>query len=219
MRYKAVIFDLDGTLLDTLADLASSCNRVLVQLGYPVHPNEAYRYFVGDGMTTLVQRILPEDKQTSNVINHAVELFRQDYAENWAVDTTLYEGVGSMLDRLKALGVRICILSNKPDGFTQLCVSKLLGQWTFELIYGQRDGVPRKPDPAGAFALLQELGLKNEEVLYVGDTATDMKTAAAAQLDKVGVAWGFRDVKELQDSGADYIIDHPGQLIDIIESR
>lgn len=217
MRYKAVIFDLDGTLLDTLEDLASSGNRVLAQLGYPPHPSHAYKYFVGDGMVTLVERILPEEERNAELLSRAVDLFRQDYAENWAVKTKPYDGIGVMLDRLHALGVRLCILSNKPDEFTRLCVSRLLPDWSFELVYGQRDHIPKKPDPAGALEITRELGLEHREVLYVGDTATDMQTAARAKLDKVGVEWGFRDARELKENGADYIIDHPRKLIDIIQ--
>lgn len=217
MRYKAAIFDLDGTLLDTLEDLASTGNRVLAQLGYPPHPTDAYKYFVGDGMVTLVERILPEQERNAELLAQAVDLFKQDYGENWAVNTRPYDGIGAMLDSLSALGLRLCILSNKPDGFTRLCVTQLLADWSFELVYGQREHIPKKPDPAGALAIIEELGLDNHEVIYVGDTATDMQTATRAQLDKVGVEWGFRDAQELQENGADYIIDHPSKLIDIIK--
>ncbi|MBM9512545.1 HAD family hydrolase [Desulfogranum marinum] len=219
MRYKAVIFDLDGTLLDTLADLANSGNKVLEQLGFDPHPTEAYRYFVGDGMASLVERILPEHHRTPAVLAQAIEYFKQDYARNWAVETKMYPGVAEMLDELTLMGVKICILSNKPDGFTRVCVDSLLPKWHFEPVLGQRDQVPKKPDPAGALEIIEELAaeaMEASEILYVGDTAVDMQTAVGAQLDSVGVLWGFRDIEELQQNGAKYLVNHPGEIIDII---
>ena len=219
MRYKAVIFDLDGTLLDSLADLASSGNRVLEQLGLDQHPTQAYRYFVGDGMATLVERIVPEHQRTPGFLAKAVKYFKDDYARNWAVETKMYPGIAEMLDELTKMGVKICILSNKPDGFTTVCVDTLLPKWQFDPVYGQRDQTPKKPDPAGALEIIELLAtkeIKASEILYVGDTAVDMQTAAGAQLKSVGVLWGFRDAEELQQNGATYLVNHPREIIDII---
>lgn len=219
MRYKAVIFDLDGTLLDSLADLANSGNKVLEQLGFEPHPTEAYRYFVGDGMATLVERILPEHHRTPAALAEAVERFKEDYARNWAVETKMYPGIAEMLDELTLMGIKICILSNKPNVFTAVCVDTLLPKWHFSPVHGQRDQVPKKPDPAGALEIVEQLAaeaMEASEILYVGDTAVDMQTAAGAQLDSVGVLWGFRDAEELQQNGATYLVSHPGEIIDII---
>lgn len=219
MRYKAVIFDLDGTLLDTLADLASSGNRMLEQLGFAPHPTEAYRYFVGDGMATLVERILPEQHRTPATLVKAIESFKEDYARNWAVETKMYPGIEEMLDGLTSMGVKICILSNKPDGFTTLCVDTLLPKWQFDPVHGQRDQVPKKPDPAGALEIIKQLATEateTKEILYVGDTAVDMQTAVGAQLDSVGVLWGFRDAEELQQNGATFLVSHPREIVDIV---
>lgn len=219
MRYKAVIFDLDGTLLDSLADLASSGNRVLKQLSLDPHPTDAYRYFVGDGMATLVERILPEHKKTPDSIAKTIELFKEDYAQNWDVETDMYPGVAEMLDELTQMDVKLCILSNKPDGFTTACVERLLPKWQFHPVYGQRDQVPKKPDPAGALeiiAMLTTEAMEANEILYVGDTAVDMQTAASANLDSVGVLWGFRGAEELKQNGATFIVSHPREIVDII---
>ena len=219
MQYKAVIFDLDGTLLDTLADLAGSGNRVLEKLGFDPHPTEAYRYFVGDGMATLVERILPIPQRTPSTLAEAVECFKEDYARNWAVATKMYTGIEEMLDGLTAMGVKICILSNKPDGFTTVCVEKLLPKWQFDAVYGQRDHVPKKPDPAGALEIIEQLAteaIEPNEILYVGDTAVDMQTAAGSNLDSIGVLWGFREAEELQQNGAKFLVSHPREIVDIV---
>ncbi len=219
MRYKAVIFDLDGTLLDSLVDLASSGNRVLKQLSLDAHPTDAYRYFVGDGMATLVERILPEHFKTPDSIAKTVELFKEDYAQNWDVETVMYPGVVEMLDELTLMDVKLCILSNKPDRFTTACVDRLLPKWQFHPVHGQRDHVPKKPDPAGALeiiALLATEAMEASDILYVGDTAVDMQTAADAHLDSVGVLWGFRDAEELQQNGAKFLVSHPREIVEII---
>lgn len=216
MRYTAVIFDLDGTLLDSLADLAGTGNRVLEALGLQAHPVASYRYFVGDGMATLVERILPDHHRTPAMLAQAIELFREDYAANWDRETDAYAGVPEMLNSLSQMGVHLTILSNKPDNFTRICVDRLLPQWRFHTVLGQREQVPKKPDPAGAREILQLLPVNQGRVLYVGDTAVDMQTAAAAGLDSVGVLWGFREADELRQHGATYLIEHPMQLVDIV---
>jgi len=213
----AVIFDLDGTLLDTLADLAESANQLLIDFGCPDHPIEQYKYFVGDGARTLVDRILPEERRGNDeLIDEMLIRFQEIYGERWNQLTEPYEGIVEMLDALVDLDVRMGVLSNKPDQFTQLCVSHYLGNWPFSPIYGVKEGIPKKPDPAGVERILSEWEISTREVLYVGDTSTDMRTARAAGLTAVGVTWGFRPVEELIEAGANLIIDHPSQLPDMI---
>ena len=216
MRYMAVLFDLDGTLLDTLDDLAMAANRVLAARGWPVHPVDAYRYFVGDGVETLVKRILPAALRTTAVLDEAVTAFQREYANTWHDRSLPYPGIPQMLDRLAADGFRLSILSNKPDAFTRLCVQRLLPQWTFDPLLGQRPGVPKKPDPAAALEVARLLGLAPAEILYVGDTAVDMQTANAAGMDAVGVLWGFRTADELQAAGARHLITAPEELLPIL---
>ena len=209
MTYKAVLFDLDGTLLDTLEDLADSTNRMLGQLGFPEHPVAAYRYFVGNGMANLVERVLPEKERSESVIKQALQLFQEDYQGNWKTKTRPYDQVPEMLDRLQEKGLTFTILSNKPDKFTQLCVAELLPQWNFEIVQGQKEGIPRKPNPAGAFEIAKTLDIPPEEFLYLGDTATDMKTAVAAGMFAGGVLWGFRERDELLEHGAQQLFEQP----------
>jgi phosphoglycolate phosphatase len=216
MRYQAVLFDLDGTLLDTLEDLAVAANRVLAARGLPVHPVAAFRTFVGDGLTTLVERILPENLRTAEGVLEAVAAFEEQYARNWHERSAPYPGIPAILDRLTAEGLRLSILSNKPDAFTRLCVRQLLPHWTFEPLLGQRPGVPKKPDPGAALEIARLLGLRPAEILYVGDSGVDMCTALAAGMDAVGVLWGFRTEDELRQAGAHHLVDRPEELLPII---
>ena len=218
MCYKAVLFDLDGTLLDTLEDLANAGNRVLADQSLPIHPLYAYRYFVGAGIATLVERILPESHRQPEVIASTVAEFEQVYAENWHDRSAPYAGIPEMLDQLVANGLQLAILSNKPDDFTRLCVEKLLPRWPFAPIFGQRPGVPKKPDPAAALEAAQRLNCSPQEILFVGDTSIDMYTARSAGMDPVGVLWGFRGAEELKAAGAGWLIHHPRELLAIATS-
>ncbi|WP_028584908.1 HAD family hydrolase [Desulfogranum mediterraneum] len=217
MNYEAVIFDLDGTLLDSLADLAASGNRVLQLLGLPSHPLESYRYFVGKGVAVLVERMLPPEERSPAAMGRAVELFKEDYGAHWDVVTAPYPGIEAMLETLVELGVGLSILSNKPDAFVQRCVSKLLPGYRFYPRYGHRQGVARKPDPVGAIEIIEQLQLPREKVLYVGDSGVDMATARGAGLASVGVLWGFREAAELKAAGASYLIGDPAELITIVQ--
>ena len=192
MPYKAVLFDLDGTLLNTLEDLANAGNSVLAELSFPTHPVDAYRYFVGAGLATLMARILPENQRQPETVAAAMRIFERIYSKTWHDRTAPYTGVPEMLSQLVEAGVQVAILSNKPHDFTLLCVEKMLPQWPFRPIFGQREGVAKKPDPAGALEAAEHLGCTPHEVLYVGDTSIDMHTARAAGMDSVGVLWGFR---------------------------
>jgi phosphoglycolate phosphatase len=216
--YRAVIFDLDGTLLNTLDDLANSLNRVLVQYGFPPHQTDAYRYFVGDGALELVNRALPEEKRIGSIISQCLEAFRTDYRENWNIKTSPYEGVTEMLDALKTRKIKMSILSNKPHEHTKRCVAELLSQWDFEIILGQRNGIPRKPDPIGALEVAEHVSVSPSQFLYLGDTDVDMKTSVTAGMFPVGALWGFRTAEELQESGARALISHPLEILPLFEA-
>lgn len=215
-RFDAVLFDLDGTLLDTLEDLCDSMNAVLAARGHPTHPLEAYRYFVGDGIAKLVWRTLPEEARDEETVAEAVEEMRTAYRERWNVKSRPYEGVPELLATLRRAELRLVVLSNKPDAFTRLCVEELLDPREFEIVRGALDGVPCKPDPAGAIAIAEELGVAPERFLYLGDTNTDMKTARGAGMYPVGAAWGFRPVEELVESGAEVVIERPSDLVEVL---
>ncbi len=216
MSYRAILFDLDGTLLDTLDDLADAGNLALAQLGFPPHPREAYKYFVGDGVETLVRRALPPDRLDEATVREGTERMRQAYAERWACKTQPYPGVPELLDALAARALPMAVLSNKPHPFTQLCVERLLPRWTFAAVVGAQPTMARKPDPAGARAIAAQLGVSPDAVLYLGDTNTDMQTAVAAGMYSVGVLWGFRSADELRASGARTLIAHPLELLELL---
>ena len=217
MRFKAVCFDLDGTLLDTLDDLAYCTNKILSERGYPIHHVDAFRYFIGEGAKMLVTRALPEEARKETLIEECRKDFETTYRECWNRQTVPYQGIAEMLNALTKLRLKLAVLSNKPHEFTVLNVGHFLQKWNFDVILGQRDGVPKKPDPAGMLEICHELKVSSKEFLYLGDTATDMKTAVAAGCYPVGVLWGFRSEKELKDSGAQAIIKNPLDVLDLIK--
>jgi len=214
--FQAVLFDLDGTLLDTLDDLAQAANQVLVNHGLPVHPTEAYRYFVGDGLGVLMERIVPAELRQPALLNRMADDFRRIYGRTWQVHSRPYSGIDPMLTALAERGLRLAVLSNKPHEFTRLCVGHLLAGHCFDTVLGQREGVAKKPDPAGALEVVHSLSLVPEQFLYLGDTAVDMETARRAGMCAVGVLWGFRDEAELRDAGAEHILHTPMEVINLL---
>jgi phosphoglycolate phosphatase len=215
---QAVVFDLDGTLLDTLEDLAGAVNRVLASHAFPAHPLDAYRYFVGDGARTLFERVLPEHHRSEPMIETCLEEFREDYGRNWNIRTAPYPDIERLLEALTARGTRLSVLSNKPHETTLACVRGILPRWEFDVVLGQRPGVPKKPDPAGALELASRMGLPPEAFLYLGDTGTDMLTASAAGMLAVGALWGFRTAEELTAHGARHLVASPMEVLGLLES-
>lgn len=216
MLYRAVLFDLDGTLLDTLEDIANAVNRVLTAHGFPTHPVEAYRYFVGEGVRILIRRVLPEDRRDEETVAACMKDYREDYSEHWNVKTRPYPGIAELLDGLAARNVRMAVLSNKPDASTRQCVQELLAKWCFDVVLGQREGIAHKPDPTGARAVAEILRVPPAEFLYVGDTSIDMMTAVAAGMYPVGALWGFRSADELTMTGAKRLIARPVELLELL---
>ena len=217
MKFKAVLFDLDGTLLDTLQDLADSMNSVLRRFSFASHPLEAYKYFVGDGMATLVRRTLPEPQRNQEAtVATCLTSMKETYRERWRVQTHPYPGIPELLDQLSAREIKISVLSNKPDDFTRLMVKELLPRWHFECVFGERPNVPRKPDPIAALEIAERSRVSPEAFAYLGDTATDMITARAAGMYAVGVLWGFRSAEELTGNGADTLISNPADLLALL---
>lgn len=216
--YQAVVFDLDGTLLDTLEDIASAANRVLASHGAPEHPIDAYRQFVGEGVSVLFERALPASRRDAPTIASCVEGFRREYAESWNRTTRPYDGVPELLDALTARSLRLTVLSNKPHHFTRQCVDELLGNWTFDIVLGQREGVATKPDPCGALEIATDLSLPTSACVYVGDTGVDMQTAVAAGMLALGALWGFRSAEELRRAGAQHLLAHPLDVLKTIST-
>jgi phosphoglycolate phosphatase len=216
MPHRAILFDLDGTLLNTLEDIGNAVNRTLSAQGFPTHVIDAYRFFVGDGEVRLVTRALPEDRRDDETIRSCLEAYRADYNRNWDVKTKPYDGVAEMLDALTARGLKRAVLSNKPHELTQRCVTTLLPNWGFDVILGQRDGVPLKPDPTAALEVVHTLDIPPADFLCLGDTAVDIQMAITAGMLPVGVLWGFRTEEELRTSGAEVLIERPLEILEIL---
>lgn len=211
---RAVLFDLDGTLADTLADLAAAMNHTLAAAGYPTHTPDAYRQLIGEGAENLAWRALPpEARDQAPAIALA---FRAWYAEHLIVETRPYPGIPALLDALGARGVPMGVLSNKPAPATEAVMARLFGQWRFGAIAGQIPERPRKPDPAGALFVAAALGVPPEACLFVGDSAIDMETARRANMTPVGVRWGFRGEAELVEAGAQHLLTTPEELLALL---
>lgn len=213
---KGLIFDLDGTLLNSLYDIALSMNEVLKINGFEQHKIEKYNYFVGDGAYVLVKNALP-----SNISEEILKKVLQDFIDIYESDvhhnTKPYEGIIKLLDELEKLNTIKGVLSNKPHKFTLKYVETNFSNYNFKEIHGQKEDVPKKPNPFMAIEISKSFNLKPKDIFFVGDTSTDMKTAKAAGMNAIGVSWGFRPIEELLEFGADYIVNHPLEIIDIIK--
>lgn len=219
MDIRGVIFDLDGTLLDTLEDLADAANSTLARFGFPVHSTDAYRYFVGEGLTTLIERILPEENRSQQEISACMDTFLQAYGQSWDLRSRPYAGVMEMLQQLRLAGLKLGVLSNKPHAFTQLCVQRFFAADAFDFVYGQREGVPKKPDPSAAREIAVLMQLDPQQILYVGDSGTDMRTGNGAGMYTMGVLWGFRERRELEKNKAGKIISHPMEIVNHVNNK
>ncbi len=216
MNPKAIIFDLDGTLLDTLEDLALSVNAVLRHKGYNEHPVDSYRYFVGDGIEKLVERAFPKQDYHGKIdLPAMVEAVKEEYGQRWSDNTRPYPGVPELLDFLEEKQISKAVFSNKPHEFALLTVHTLLPEWNFVEIYGIRPGMPRKPDPHGALQIAKKLALSPQEIIYLGDTSTDMQTAVEGGFYPVGAIWGFRTAEELLSGGARTLAQKPLEVADL----
>jgi phosphoglycolate phosphatase len=216
INFKALIFDLDGTLLDTLKDLADAMNIALEKQGFPSHPVEAYNVFVGDGIKCEAERALPPEHRDEETIEKCIAIARQEYDSCWADNTKPYPGIPELLDEIDKLGLPMTILSNKPDDFVQVMVKKLLPKWEFQIVLGLKDSIPRKPDPGAAIEIASQLQIAPKDFLYLGDTNTDMQTADAAGMYAVGALWGFRGAEELLSNGAKKLVEKPQQVLELI---
>lgn len=214
VMYKLVIFDLDGTLLNTLGDLAAAGNHALAELGYPVHDVDAYRYFVGNGIPNLIHRILPEG-HTDEEHARCYEVFTEYYSVHKTDLTVPYDGVRELLRRLRDKGVSCAVNTNKAHEFSCELIKAAFGDTICDII-GFGVGFPAKPAPDAALELCRRHSAENGRVLYVGDSNVDMHTAAAAGIDSCAVLWGFRDREELQECSPTYMVSSAAELFDVI---
>lgn len=212
---RTIIFDLDGTLIDSLEDIAVCMNQVLKELNLPIHKIEDYRYFVGGGISVLVENALKG--QTQDIKEEVTKRFKVIYDQKLHSNTKPYEGIYELLDELKKLNCNLAILSNKPHEFTVAYADLLFKDYDFKEIHGQKEDIPKKPNPIAAINIANSFQQPCEEVYFVGDTMVDMQTAKNANMIGIGVLWGFRDEKELMENGASFVVKHPLDILEIIK--
>ena len=213
MAVKAALFDLDGTLTNTLTDIASAMNRALRLHGLEEFSVNDYRYLVGDGVRKLAERACRGRTEMEDSVRQEYQAYYREHAQE---RTAPYEGVTEMLEELAREGIRLAVLSNKPHEDTCAVVAHYFPGIDFKVVRGQVEGTPVKPDPAGALAIAEAMGFQPEEFVYLGDTATDMRCAVNAGMRPIGVLWGFRTAEELLESGAQALIEHPSQLLGLL---
>lgn len=215
---KAVLFDLDGTLVNSLQDLANSVNTALAAFGYPPHETEKFKYFAGAGLVKMITSALPEEVANDETVKKVKAVYDEYYAVHFADNSVAYEGVPELVAELKKRGYIVAVVTNKDQGMAEVVVKKLYGD-VFERIFGMRPGVPGKPDPTMALIAMEELGVKPEECVFVGDSGIDVATGVNSGALPVGELWGFRGRQELMENGAKYIIEKPEELLSIIEEN
>lgn len=214
---KAVVFDLDGTLNDTIASIKRSADEALGRFGFGPYTVEQYKYFVGDGAAVLVERCLEAGGDTEHVhFTEAYAEYQKVFEKYCMYRVKPYEGIKELLSALKERGVKLAVLSNKPHNRTVEVIREIFGEDCFDIVLGQTEGIQRKPSPEGVFYILKQLKLSAEDILYLGDTGTDMQTGKAAGAFTVGALWGFRTKEELEENHADAVIENPLKLLDYL---
>lgn len=210
---KGVIFDLDGTLANSIEDIADSMNQVLQENNFPTHDYSTYKTFVGRGVRSLVEKSLPSENRSEEEIEKNFERMMQVYDENCIVKTCLYPGIKDLLNSLSERGIKISVFSNKANELTQKVVKVLLADWKLEYVLGAGGDIPRKPDPKGAILISEKMGIDPSNLMYIGDSGVDMATAQNSGMYAVGVLWGFRDMEELLENGAQTLLENPMDLL------
>jgi phosphoglycolate phosphatase len=216
MATRAFLFDLDGTLVDSLGDIGAAMNFALHACGWPTHPLADYRRFVGEGIVALARHAAPATPDAAARRLELVAACQRRYAEHLFDNTLPYPGVADLLVQLRTRGVPLGVLSNKLDAPTRQICAALFPPGTFAVVQGQLPDTPAKPDPGAALALAAQLGVAPADIAFVGDTGVDMRTAVAAGMRAVGVAWGFRPL-ELRETGAERVIERADELLELLD--
>ena len=215
---RLMIFDLDGTVGDTVGSLAYTTNRCLKKLSFPELPEKNFNYYAGDGARTLIQRALKAaGDKNGEKFDETYRIYGEIFAKDCTFKVTVFEGMSQVLEQMKADGIRLAVLSNKPHERAKDVIRKLFGENLFDIVQGQVDGLPKKPDPSGALKIMEDFGLTPKECMYIGDTNVDMQTGRSAGMYTVGVLWGFRDKKELLDNHAQALADQPRDLLKLVQ--
>ena len=218
MKYTAVIFDLDGTLINSLEDLADSANEALAKYGFKGHAIEAYKKFIGNGVRELIKNALPKESP-NNLVDSILDEYRTVYNKNYVNKTRQYDNIHNMLEDLKRLGIKMAVCSNKPNKPTNEIVHKIIGTEYFEVIFGEREGVAKKPDPASLLEAARLMGVQPKETIYLGDSGGDMVSAKNAGMFAAGALWGFRGETELVECGAQILLCEPMALVEFIKLK
>jgi phosphoglycolate phosphatase len=213
---KLAVFDLDGTLADTIDDITAAVNHVMAHYSFPEASPADVKYMVGDGIKELMLRAFPEERREDTaLLTEALKIFKQYYSEHFCDYTLPYEGIIPMLDKLKSDGVRLCVVTNKNEEAVALIIEKLFSGY-FEIVIGNSDKVKQKPDPSSVLYIMDKIGAGAGDTFYIGDAYTDIYTAKNAGVKGIGVLWGFRTYSELHDAGADFIVSKPEEIISIV---
>ena len=215
MNFKGIIFDLDGTLVNSLEDIADSMNTVLREFNFPVHNVQTYKQFVGHGIRNLILKALPETDRDAAIIEKCYHTMMEVYRNNCINKTRPYDGIVELLDALASRNLKLAVFSNKTDEFTKKIVLALLPNWNFEAIIGLSNEAHKKPNPSVVLHISEIFNLNAENIIYVGDSGVDMQTANNAGMYAVGALWGFQEKEELLSNGARHLINHPLDLIKI----
>lgn len=215
--YKLIIFDLDGTLANTLEDLADATNYALTKHGYPIHSLDKFNYFVGNGVPKLIERALPEEKRNPDEVKKVQADFSEYYDIHSLDKTKAYDGVAEMLGKISAMGIKTAVATNKADEFVPVILKKLFPTFKFDFIQGSVEGLAKKPDPEIVNKILGEIGVTSDKAIFIGDSDVDIKTALNSDMKSIGCTWGFRGREELKAAGATYIVDSAEEIIEIIK--
>lgn len=215
-KYKAVIFDLDGTLVNSLTDLANSVNKALSQVGLKTYETEDYKKFIGNGREVLLKRAMGDQRENKELFDRVYSIFDEEYKIHCNDNTTSYEGCLTLLKGLKDKGIKVGVLSNKPDEYIEGILNKIYPEIDFDIAWGKKADMPEKPDGTSLRKIIEILNLKQSECLYVGDSDVDVLTAQNAGVDMIGVLWGFRGKDELEKAGAKILVSEPNEILEYV---
>lgn len=219
MKFKGIIFDLDGTLVNSLEDIADSMNKVLMNHGFPIHDIDAYKYFIGNGIKNLVRKTIPDAQRNEALIEECYKSMTEIYSRNYLNKTKPYHGIKELLSELSKLNLKLAVLSNKTDDFTKKIIAKFFPDINFTDVRGLTNEAYKKPDPKAAIEIAAEFKLHPDEIVYIGDTSVDMQTAVNAGMYPAGVLWGFREKEELLTHGAQFILEQPMDLFKLLKQE